>query len=428
MMRLKNLSFILFSISYILMLVLNIPSLMYLPEVVVLISVLLFGASETFICFMCFMCFSYPTVNAVCALIIFIALLVEKHRIKVIDKKSTYIILLFTLWTLIDSAFTRINGSNWNDSISWMYVLILLIICQNLSQHYLHDVFKSIQSAGFILVGLQLICLLYSPVNNLLTNTSTIRIPDINNRSILFATCILLTEYLTSKKIELKVFGIIKIALFVFGIFALGARGIMALILVYFALRYVLIGEVSSKVLVRKTVIAVFVAVGGIYFLQTEVAAEILANLQSITSLTMHSNAVRIRLYSDIIGKMIPSNFLMGIGSGNFALTYPSYASIPFHADHAHSIYLQIFSESGVIGFIIVMILIFNYIKRTLRSLFEKKIALIRTCAYVNFFFLIYGLVENTWGDSRSMTIFFAINCATFVISSNEAQNGIEIM
>ncbi len=422
-LKLRRLPLFIFAISYIVMLFADNESLKYLPIVITLFSVLLSGVEMTFACFCCYMFFSYPPVNAVALLIIAIALIIQKGKIVLCDRKPTMLIILFCLWLLVDSFISKSSVTNWNEWISWIYILIIVIICQNISYDSAHLALVGLQLSGLMMVVLQIIIMLSPSVAGLISNMSAIRIPDVNFRAIMYGICILITEYLVYKKLNNILFGICNITLAVFGVFALGSRGMMALLLLYFLMRYLLTGDVNINVLVKKIVIAIVAAIGVGFFLQTPIAQDILTNLQSISSTTIHSNAVRINLYKDIITKMIPQNFLFGVGPGHFTDMYPVYASIPFRASHAHSIYLQILSEDGIIGFVIIVSLICVFIKRTIKNLFEKTVSYKRTCAYVNLFFLVYGIVEQVWGDSRILGMFIIVNILVMSINVKEQKD-----
>lgn len=411
---------LLFGIAYLIMLFADSETLKYLPIIIVFISVIFFGSEITFACFTCFMFFSYPQINAVALLFIAISIMLKNRKLTVCDKKTTAIMVIFTVWVFIDLLLPHTIESNWNEGITWAYVLIIVLVCQNISSYSSYFVLVGLQLAGLLLVLLQIGCMVSPHLSSLISNMSAIRIPDINYRSIIYGSCVLITEYLIFKKMNGKVYGLICIVLSIFGILSLGTRGMMALLLVYFMMRYILMGEASGNGIAKKAFIAIAVFAACVYFIQTKIAEDIVANLQSISSTTMHSNYVRIRLYEDILTRMIPKNFVAGVGPGNFTFVYPQYATIPFMASHAHSIYLQILSEDGVIGFALILSMIMVFIGRAIKGLIDKTPTYQRTCAYINMFFLVYGAVEHVWGDSRALGLFIIINIMFITIQLKE--------
>jgi O-antigen ligase len=74
------------------------------------------------------------------------------------------------------------------------------------------------------------------------------------------------------------------------------------------------------------------------------------------------------RLYIWSVGlKMIADNFLLGVGSGNFAVAFPKYAgSISSHGIVAHNSFVSVFGELGIIGLSLFIWLFYSHFKNLL--------------------------------------------------------------
>lgn len=83
------------------------------------------------------------------------------------------------------------------------------------------------------------------------------------------------------------------------------------------------------------------------------------------------SGADRIQMWEGVFN-MIKDNLLTGTGIGTFAYVYPSYQTIEgWVIDHAHNNYLEIISETGIIGGVLLslfILLLFWYVIRGLKS------------------------------------------------------------
>lgn len=135
----------------------------------------------------------------------------------------------------------------------------------------------------------------------------------------------------------------------------------------------------------------------------------------SIAGASDSSAAYRISAWRGVL-RMLRENWLGGIGIGEtaFSSMYPiySYAGVA-GIQHAHNLYLQILSETGVVGlFLLVLVIVFfvqncfEYIYLT-RNEGETVIAVAGLTAIAAV--LIMGLTDHIWYNYRVFAMFWAV-------------------
>ena len=141
----------------------------------------------------------------------------------------------------------------------------------------------------------------------------------------------------------------------------------------------------------------------------------IISRFASIGSASDSSSIYRISAWRGV-GRMLGENWLGGIGVGEaaFSTVYPafSYAGIEGIC-HTHNLYLQILSETGVVGlavFVIVIVLFvqncFEYIYK-MRNQGETLVVNAGLVAVVAS--LIMGLTDHIWYNYRVFLMFWMI-------------------
>lgn len=146
----------------------------------------------------------------------------------------------------------------------------------------------------------------------------------------------------------------------------LGTTGIMVLSLLLTQSRGGWLGFAFSALVFillvdrRLLLLAVPVAVGGIFFLPSS----ILNRIMSIFNLADSSNDYRFRMWNIAI-QMIKDNFAVGVGLGHqpFKDIFGTH-SRTLNTYHAHNSFLQIFAELGIVGiatFIFLLFMVFKY-------------------------------------------------------------------
>lgn len=133
-----------------------------------------------------------------------------------------------------------------------------------------------------------------------------------------------------------------------------------------------------------------------------------LANFDERSSL-----ASRIMIWQSAI-KILKDNWLLGIGPGTFQKKYTEYQKffppyLEWSAPQPHNIYLAFWLQSGLLGLLGFLLLVFSWLKNiaNLKS-YEEKI-LIAPLAGVMFYFLIHGLADTPYWKNDLAAIFWLI-------------------
>lgn len=93
---------------------------------------------------------------------------------------------------------------------------------------------------------------------------------------------------------------------------------------------------------------------------------------------------------------IIKDNFISGIGFGTLFKHVPDYSSVvSTRIEHSHNLYIQIFTETGILGFSIFIILLYNVLKKFHRRLYENNNKIWITAFTVLTMTMIHGLVDS---------------------------------
>ncbi len=94
--------------------------------------------------------------------------------------------------------------------------------------------------------------------------------------------------------------------------------------------------------------------------------------------------------------EIIKDNFISGIGFGTLSKHIAGYSNVVSTGiEHSHSIYLQVFTETGILGFSLFTILLLNIIKFFKNNLFKKHNSHLITAFSVFVMTMIHGLVDS---------------------------------
>lgn len=94
--------------------------------------------------------------------------------------------------------------------------------------------------------------------------------------------------------------------------------------------------------------------------------------------------------------KIIKDNFINGIGFGTLFKYVGNYSEIVSpKIEHSHNIYLQIFTETGILGFSMFFTMLFNILRFFKRNLFNNRNPYILTACSVFIMTLTHGLVDS---------------------------------
>ncbi|KAF1683448.1 O-antigen ligase [Veillonella sp. R32] len=147
---------------------------------------------------------------------------------------------------------------------------------------------------------------------------------------------------------------------------------------------------------------------------------DLYTRLQSTTNTTTdRSNADRILVWESAFA-MTKDHLLIGVGPGEFRDVYnKSYKSPEVTQDmiHTHNNFIQILTESGIIGLIGFMVVFGNLLIKNLINTFNNNpYAYIRLA--ITTFFLLFGLIDYTFDASAVMKLFWYIIGITLSLES----------
>ncbi|MCL2773168.1 MAG: O-antigen ligase family protein [Oscillospiraceae bacterium] len=149
----------------------------------------------------------------------------------------------------------------------------------------------------------------------------------------------------------------------------------------------------------------------------------------SIGNIGDSSTSYRLSIWQAVI-KMIRHYFFEGIGVGTpaFQLVYPEYSLAGIEdAPHSHSLYLQTLTESGIVGFIVLLLVIFFFIQYCftgIKKSEDKYISLSIAgglCGIIGF--LINGFTDYAWYNYRVYLIFWLIVAVTVAVCRFSLKN-----
>ena len=209
-------------------------------------------------------------------------------------------------------------------------------------------------------------------------------------------------------------------------LFAVGITGLllMAMGLTYSRGGYVaLAGAVFFfLILIEKRLIVLFVA--GIAVMPFILPASIIARVVSIVNFADTSTMYRIAIWQASM-RMLGDFWMAGIGQGAeaFNAVYPYYAFAAVTALHSHNLFLQIFLETGIIGFLVFLGILacffrtqFSFMRHTSDQR-RKLLSAAMTAAVVGF--LLQGMFDHSFHNYRVMLVFYLFlgiaNCVTDV-------------
>jgi O-antigen ligase len=114
--------------------------------------------------------------------------------------------------------------------------------------------------------------------------------------------------------------------------------------------------------------------------------------------------------------KILKDNLIFGIGPGNFQNKYLEYQKYfspypEWAVPEPHNLYLAFWLQSGLIGLIGFIILIFTWLKKTLKSVLSNQKNSLISAAFLGIilYILIHGLVDTTYWKNDLSLIFWII-------------------
>lgn len=236
---------------------------------------------------------------------------------------------------------------------------------------------------------------------------STFENPNVFGEYLILLLPIVITFLIISKTPNKKAFS-----------FACLASGVMALI--YTWSRGAWLGAIIAMaiflvIISRKAIVFYLLSLISVPFLIPFLPSSIINRFTSIGNMTDSSTSYRVFIWEASVN-MIRDYFFTGIGVGTtaFQTVYSEYALSGIEtAPHSHNLYLQIFVELGIFGFILFAIVMFLY--------FSKGFTFLRKCADSSsrliigasmcgvIAFLAQGLTDYVWYNYRVFALFWMV-------------------
>lgn len=196
---------------------------------------------------------------------------------------------------------------------------------------------------------------------------------------------------------------------------ALGATGLLLIILLltysrgcYLALAFAVLVFV---LLIDRRMIVLFVA--GLVAMPFVLPASVMNRFLSIVNFADTSTVYRLAIYQGSL-RILGDFWMAGIGQGEHAFNavYPFYAlSAATAAWHSHNLFMQVFLETGIVGFVLFMGMLAAFFRtqfsfmRKVTDLRHKIISAAMTAAVVGFLF--QGIFDHAFYNYRVMLVFF---------------------
>lgn len=170
------------------------------------------------------------------------------------------------------------------------------------------------------------------------------------------------------------------------------------------------------------------IALMALPFIPMLLPESIINRFMSIGDMKDSSTSYRVYIWMGTL-LMLKDFWLTGIGPGSEAFTqvYPFYSYNAIVAPHAHNLFLQIMVESGIIGIILFLLLIFMFIKKLIcgyqyggkRNCNSVVIVGIASAVLG---FLVQGLFDNCFYNYRVFMVFWSV-IALGITAVNVARN-----
>lgn len=231
--------------------------------------------------------------------------------------------------------------------------------------------------------------------------TGTFDNPNVMGEYLLFVIPLAMTYFFNKK-------GLIK------KIIALGIIGTMTISLALTYSRGCYLGLIASVgiflLLINLKFIILFLA--GILAVPFVLPASIINRFTSIGNTGDSSTSYRISIWKGAID-MIKDYWYRPIGQGTTAFNsiYPLYSYSGVGAEHTHNLFLQIIIETGILGIISFIGILFKFYQTLCNGLkvSEDKEISLSMIAFVSGMsgFLIQSLFDNTWYNNRIILIFW---------------------
>ena len=130
----------------------------------------------------------------------------------------------------------------------------------------------------------------------------------------------------------------------------------------------------------------------------------------SIGNMEDSSTSYRVYIWMGTLA-MLKDYWISGVGMGitSFNTIYPLYSYNNIVAPHSHNLYLQVIVEYGIVGFITMIGVMYNYFKELIISMRAKKNIVIGGLMSGMLGFLLQSMTDHTWYNYRVVLMFWMI-------------------
>ena len=156
----------------------------------------------------------------------------------------------------------------------------------------------------------------------------------------------------------------------------------------------------------------------------------IINRFSSIGNMADSSTSYRVSIWKGAID-MIKDYWYRPIGQGTIAFNsiYPFYSYSGVGAQHSHNLFLQLLIETGIVGILSFLGIIYKFFQTVLCGLKKTKDAFYKYC-FIGFAsgmigFLLQSIFDNTWYNNKIILIFWifvALSATTRNLSDTEVE------
>lgn len=162
----------------------------------------------------------------------------------------------------------------------------------------------------------------------------------------------------------------------------------------------------------------IFLGIGILCILPFVLPDTIINRFMSIGDMQDSSTSYRVYIWMGTLA-MLKDYWLSGVGMGitSFNTIYPLYSYNNIVAPHSHNLYLQVLVEYGIVGFITLAGVMYNYFKELFISMNKNKNILIGGFVASILGFLLQSMTDHTWYNYRVVLMFWVIIGISIVAS-----------
>lgn len=158
----------------------------------------------------------------------------------------------------------------------------------------------------------------------------------------------------------------------------------------------------------------IILGIAGLLLLPFVLPPSVINRFASIGNLQDTSSSYRISVWLGslrIVRDFWPSG--TGLGLEPFKLIYPKYSLAAAYALHSHNIYIQLLIETGIIGFVVFLGMMFMFYKAVLTGFYKTKDGFLSSLMIAvgsgMAGYLAQGMVENVWYNYRVLLAFWVM-------------------